>query len=280
MDLYSFIDDPGGVTLTGDLVETLWSDFAGMNADDRADAIAELEIPVYFQESLHLLTQGAINQSLLADVIPEESHDVIKFSAFGPMAANYVFAREVFDAITENDADKFERSVSRFGSSAAIQIVVAHRDDLSAELIKAVLPSAWTAPNLMSPPRAITREAALELFDVTGFLTDGPEAPIEATVLYHGVVFDEGEGEFEGDMWDGMCWTSDIDIARKFASKGAVYTTIAQPQNVLARFDGRNESEYVIDPELHDIELHEILATTPNHLNELRNMLHKQTEEE
>ncbi len=52
-----------------------------------------------------------------------------------------------------------------------------------------------------------------------------------------------------GDMWDGMAWSSSLDVARRFAGPGApVYVSVATPGQVLARFDSRKEHEFVVNP--------------------------------
>lgn len=51
----------------------------------------------------------------------------------------------------------------------------------------------------------------------------------------------------------GWSWTTDLDIARWFAgrpiwpSPGQVWTVTVQRSALLARIDGRSESEYVLD---------------------------------
>lgn len=57
----------------------------------------------------------------------------------------------------------------------------------------------------------------------------------------------------------GMSWTSDVEMARRFAvgdmrgrAAGQVYTATVEPQYLLAylgEVNGRSESEWVVDPD-------------------------------
>lgn len=69
----------------------------------------------------------------------------------------------------------------------------------------------------------------------------------DSVTLYRGAAEDAAQG---------MSWTDDLDRAEWFANRfggrhGAkVYTVEAYPEMVLARFDRRGESEWVLDPDL------------------------------
>lgn len=68
------------------------------------------------------------------------------------------------------------------------------------------------------------------------------------------------------DYRAGMSWTTDRKRAEWFANRlavavgeGTVYQLEAPAEWVLARFDGRGEAEYVLDPEMLDTFEHDIV---------------------
>ncbi len=57
---------------------------------------------------------------------------------------------------------------------------------------------------------------------------------------------------YRGGFPDGIAWSKSLKIARWFANRfeehNPVYTAIAHPENILARFKDRNENEVIVDP--------------------------------
>lgn len=110
---------------------------------------------------------------------------------------------------------------------------------------------AWTGPEF--PEANLTQELWLGLFRTVGFITDDEEeqeemAPHVPVRLWRGAIPSRARG---------MAWTSDKSRAKWFATRldgvssrerGAVWTTMAPPEAILARFTRRGESEFVLDP--------------------------------
>lgn len=95
-----------------------------------------------------------------------------------------------------------------------------------------------------------------ELFRMAGYTVDAQPAdlPTEPLRLYRGAGLTRS---------DGMAWTTSLSCARKFATSdgarpvaGRLWTTVAQPSALLARWDGRHEREVVVDPRGLDIRPH------------------------
>jgi 8-oxo-dGTP pyrophosphatase MutT (NUDIX family) len=87
-------------------------------------------------------------------------------------------------------------------------------------------------------------ERWLDAFDAAGWVSDNKsERPTTPMTLYRGAVEDHKIG---------LAWTADPERAAWFAKRfnygddvGKVYRRIFQPHELLARFTGRNEDEYV-----------------------------------
>ncbi|SKR40482.1 Uncharacterised protein [Mycobacteroides abscessus subsp. abscessus] len=121
-------------------------------------------------------------------------------------------------------------------------------DALDDATIAALVGGVWTAAEY--PENGATADEWVGWFRAAGegqIIHDerGPiPAPTEVPVLYRG-----------GKLRDRMSWTSDIEVARKFArgiafrpTDGTVWRIAdLPPELVLARVDGRRESEWVID---------------------------------
>jgi hypothetical protein len=99
------------------------------------------------------------------------------------------------------------------------------------------------------PEGSLEQDVWDELFRAAGYTNDGRPAatPTEPVTVYRGCA---------PDGWEGMSWTSDLAVARRFAhgrlrgrAAGHVYALDAKPGTVLAYIHeiGRRESEYVID---------------------------------
>lgn len=101
---------------------------------------------------------------------------------------------------------------------------------------------AWTKPEFPAGESLV--DAWLETFEYVGYVSDDDALvhPTDPTTLYRG-----------GSTSHGLSWTSDPRTAHWFAYRlGShdrhVWRATVEPAAVLARFDGRNESEFVIDP--------------------------------
>jgi hypothetical protein len=150
------------------------------------------------------------------------------------------------------DLDTFEDCAAAIGRNAgpALLFDLRYRGDLQLRNAPGVVASAWCAaeyPEGLIDPR----ELWVELFTEAGYTHDGypaprPPAPVE---LFRGCT--------EGRQ-DGMAWTSDLEVARRFATglrarqPGHVYTATVDPEFLLAFIHtqhGRGEAEYVVSPE-------------------------------
>lgn len=115
-------------------------------------------------------------------------------------------------------------------------------------------------------PKQFGYAKLVKMFMRYGFLTDSDEdakhpieRPTEPLTIYRGV-------HRASDM-RGLSWTLDLSRARWFAgrlltgrSKALTYKAVIDPKGVLARFDGRNESEVVVNPRyLREVELDVVL---------------------
>lgn len=85
----------------------------------------------------------------------------------------------------------------------------------------------------------------VRLFKATGYLSDGAPAPTEPVTLYRGA---------RNLRWRRMSWTTDPDCAHGFAEwldfndAGLVFRALVPPRAVLGRYDGRGESEVIVNP--------------------------------
>ena len=116
-------------------------------------------------------------------------------------------------------------------------------DELPDEKLVELL--AWAWPDTESDDtlqNEFIRDHILPLFSHLGFISDRedlvlPEQPIAV---------------FRGGSPDGIAWSESLETAKWFAIRFAphqpVYEAVAHPENILARFHGRNELEVVIDP--------------------------------
>lgn len=145
------------------------------------------------------------------------------------------------------------------GPSLLLDFVARGILQLSPSTARAVI-DAWSGAD--RPERLLGTGTWLGFFTEVGFTFEGESAarPPVSLELFRGCTadlsFDEDSGE-EYDSRFGMSWTSDIQIARRFAydaisgrKEGAVYAATVEPEFLLAYIDkfGRNESEWVIDP--------------------------------
>lgn len=119
---------------------------------------------------------------------------------------------------------------------------------LSRRDMAGVVADAWSAAEY--PQRGWDVECWLLLFRANGYSHDGQAArqPAEPVTLYRGC---DAAARF------GMSWTTDLEMARKFAygglrgrAVGQVYTAVVEPEHLLAYIgkSGRDESEFVVDP--------------------------------
>ena len=133
------------------------------------------------------------------------------------------------------------------------------RIDLAA--LRELLPSIWIDAEA---PRHVMR-TALALFRATGFVTDIEDGgawalPKEPVTLYRGVGSQRAAR--------GMSWTKAGGVAAFFARRyaragrpGYIYETTVKPTAILGIFEGRGESEVVVNPrKLKDVHLIETIT--------------------
>ena len=124
-------------------------------------------------------------------------------------------------------------------------------DKLSQREIAKGLADAWTMcefPNMRGTNSAWEIMFLLGLPNKEGFIDDNgkvhktEELP-EVLTLYRGAHIDHKEG---------MSWTTNLKTAQWFATRlgmedTKVYTITIPREHILAKFDGRNEEEYVVN---------------------------------
>lgn len=129
-----------------------------------------------------------------------------------------------------------------------MQYHYSHEDIITDENMLDLVESAWVLCEY--PERNLDGglEAWDMMFNSVGFLSkpEGLERPSEAIALYRGAT---------EDTKCGMAWSSNRAIARFFANRttygdlvGRVWTAEVEPDRIYARFETRQEDEYVIDP--------------------------------
>lgn len=118
---------------------------------------------------------------------------------------------------------------------------------LEPEAVTAGVPIAWCVCEFPEMGSSIGRRWWLEMFAAAGFTVDGQPAdrPHGTLTLYRGATHARRRD---------MAWTSDLDLARHFASgallgrmPGQVYRVVAPWTAVLAVVTDRAEHEHVID---------------------------------
>ena len=112
-------------------------------------------------------------------------------------------------------------------------------DEKLAELLAWAWPDTESDDTLQSE---LIRDHILPLFSYLGFISDDDEV----------VQLEQPIRVFRGGSPDGIAWSESLETAQWFATRFAphqpVYEAVAWPENILARFRGRNEQEVVIDP--------------------------------
>lgn len=97
------------------------------------------------------------------------------------------------------------------------------------------------------PAWALGADLWVAMFRSVGFVSlTGQPAPVEPLQLYRGTTWGRRRG---------MSWTTDLDLARWFADRtalygfdGHVFGAVVEPAGMLASIDSRGEREIVIDP--------------------------------
>ncbi|WP_131813448.1 hypothetical protein [Mycobacterium kubicae] len=148
------------------------------------------------------------------------------------------------------DAETFSAAISTLGRNKgpALLLDLHYGRTLDLKAYPGVVAEAWSSAEY--PERAlIPRNIWVHLFRTAGYTHDGKPAipPAETLTLYRGCT---SPGRRR------MAWTSDFEVARRFAhhqirgrAHGHVYAIDAPPDTLLAFIHetGREENEYVID---------------------------------
>ncbi len=115
---------------------------------------------------------------------------------------------------------------------------------LSAAELNASLRLIW--PSLRAPQRTYPASDLVALFRRAGYVSDGLPEPAQALLVYR--------GELTGNADPGISWTTDPQIARRYAQGYAtvgdtrVMRAAAPRDTILARF--QHDAEVVLVPEL------------------------------
>lgn len=117
---------------------------------------------------------------------------------------------------------------------------------MPSEVRTTILANAWSRPHF--PENILASYEWIQLFDEVGFAVDGKPAPAptEPLTLFRGAT-EAGK--------EGMSWTTDRAVAERFASgmvmrePGQVWTATVPPHALLANINGREEAEWVVQPD-------------------------------
>jgi hypothetical protein len=114
--------------------------------------------------------------------------------------------------------------------------------DIGVDVLRRLILDVWSSAEF--PQRSFGRDGRrpwLEMFAATGYMSHRTPRPVEPLTVYRGAVDRHKKG---------MAWTTDPDIARRFADHrgpGTVWQATVPPPAVLGRIDdghqGRGEKE-------------------------------------
>lgn len=112
------------------------------------------------------------------------------------------------------------------------------------DTLAAYIGQVWSGADY--PDAALGHDRWRELFDAGGFTRDGAPSPrpAEPVELWRGAV---------PERRTDWSWSTDWEMAGRYASgyfgrpRGKLYRLIAPPDALLGAYDGRGESEYVVD---------------------------------
>lgn len=168
-------------------------------------------------------------------------------------ARHVIEAFDLIDMDSPNAGKELNNAMTPLGSNAWPQFILRHRDLISDEAIRYVMPHAHTGWNLAfgASPMIEYDDWAQLWREVAegGWITDGPKRPTESLTIYTGNTVKNGP-------W--IDWTTDVDVAIRFANMAlsgievGYWTSNIRPDLILGRFDNRGESEVVIDIDLLD----------------------------
>jgi hypothetical protein len=146
----------------------------------------------------------------------------------------------------EMDVETFSAaavSIGRNNAPALMRDLVYFDNSLDLEAHPGIIAHAWSWAEY--PESSLRADHWVDLFQMAGYTHDGRPAklPRRPITIYRGCT---------PDRCEGMAWTSDLRVARRFARDerdgrptGHVYAVDAPPRALLAHI--HEDSEYVID---------------------------------
>lgn len=144
------------------------------------------------------------------------------------------------------DERKFQEAFFCIANPYALSALVPLSKRMTAEELRPVLAYAWCQTEF---PHQNRKNQMVALFKRAGWFTDAEEdeeqtpRPENPMVLYRGVK--------KKTHWRGLSWTTDYKqacwFATRFGTPGFIYERKFSPHQLLAKFDGRGESEYVVN---------------------------------
>ena len=154
---------------------------------------------------------------------------------------------------------KYSAAVGRNSAPALLFDLVYIDESLDVARVPGAVADAWSSAE--SPERALESDTWTELFMRAGYTVDDrpAERPSEPVRVFRGctadLIYDEVH-DCDVDPRFGMSWTTDVEMARRFASgirgrrPGNVYAAVVQPEHLLAYLgpEHRDESEFVVHP--------------------------------
>jgi hypothetical protein len=149
-------------------------------------------------------------------------------------------------------ADVIETAIERLGRNAGpgVLISLVCESALTETAATALTAQVWSSAEF--PEEQLGRPDWLHLFAMAGYTIDGDDRavpaqrPAQPTALYRGA---------PASHRGRMAWTSSLERAWWFARRwphlgpASVWTAQVEPWRLLAACNGRNEGEFVINPE-------------------------------
>jgi hypothetical protein len=161
----------------------------------------------------------------------------------GEVAWN-VHEEKIRELVRDGDV---ETAVEWAGSTHGAELLSQIWSGLEPSILGPALAHVWMRSH--APLKQLGSRTWVSMFKSAGFVSDGPSQPTEALQVYRAArVWTNGHG---------LAWTLTADVAlifyRRWREAGfhaGLYRATVRPAAVLARFDGRQEREAVVNPNM------------------------------
>ncbi|MDN5768263.1 MAG: hypothetical protein L0H96_21220 [Humibacillus sp.] len=152
-------------------------------------------------------------------------------------------------------AEDEQESLRREDVCRAITVAAVAARCLAPAAAAIEMANAWSTGN--SPERLVSADDWLQAFNAVGYIADAdspPDAPVSPKRLWRGATT---ERRF------GLAWTERSEVAQSFADDlidreagGLVFWALVRPSRVKARFNAREEHEWIVDTRGLDVDLY------------------------